>query len=149
VYAALSITFWLFALAALLLPVDIALRRLSSLEFLAVGYRWLAAHLGLRGTALATQAAGSVINDGTPLGTIRARRAERRGRALNTRPKVSASETRKASLTTGQVQSNKQGARGEKNQAASPKKLPEVSVTSKLLEAKRKRESSKGQKIEE
>src|SRR5216684_4374782 len=99
VYAALSITFWLFALAALLLPVDIALRRLSSLEFLAVGYRWLAAHLGLRGTALATQAAGSVINDGTPLGTIRARRAERRGRALNTRPKVSASETRKASLT--------------------------------------------------
>src|SRR5713226_6640 len=48
VYAALSITFWLFALAALLLPVDIALRRLSSLELLAVGYRWLATHLGLR-----------------------------------------------------------------------------------------------------
>ncbi len=150
VYAALSITFWLFALAALLLPVDIALRRLSSLEFLAVGYRWLATHLGPRGAALATQAAGSAINDGTPLGTIRARRAERQGRALNTRPKISASETRKASLTTGQVQSNKQGSRAEKKQAASLKKQqPEISMTGKLLEAKRKRESSKGQKTED
>ena len=147
VYAALSITFWLFALAALLLPVDIALRRLSSLEFLAVGYRWLAAQLGARGSALATQAAGSVMNDGTPLGTIRARRAERRSRALNTRPKVSASKTRStASVMTGQAPSDKQVASVEKKQAASPKQQqPEISVTEKLLEAKRARERSKSQ----
>src|SRR6266702_1283367 len=150
VYAALSITFWLFALAALLLPVDIALRRLSSLEFLAVGYRWLATHLGPRGAALATQAAGSVINDGTPLGIIRARRAERRSRVLNVKPKVSARGMPKTSLTADQVQSNKQGSRAEKKQAASLKKQqPEISMTGRLLEAKRKRESSKGQKTED
>ncbi|HEY6542160.1 MAG TPA: glutamine amidotransferase, partial [Ktedonobacteraceae bacterium] len=41
VSAALPITFWLFAIAALLLPIDIALRRLSSVEFLLAGYQWL------------------------------------------------------------------------------------------------------------
>ncbi len=146
VYAALSITFLLFALAALLLPVDIALRRLSSLEFLAVGYRWLATHLGVRSESLATQAAGSVINDGTPLGIIRARRAERRSRVLNVKPKVSARGMPKTSLTADQVQSNKQEAKREKKQAASQKKQqPEISVTEKLLEAKRARERSKPQ----
>jgi len=147
VYAALSITFLLFALAALLLPVDIALRRLSSLEFLAVGYHWLATHLRLRSELLATQAAGRVINDGTPLGTIRARRAERRSRLLNVKTKIPASEVQKTSPMAGQVQSNKQEAKRGKKQAASQKQQqPEISVTSKLLEAKRKRESTKGQK---
>ncbi|HET8852939.1 MAG TPA: VWA domain-containing protein, partial [Ktedonobacteraceae bacterium] len=63
VYAALLITFWLFALAALLLPIDIALRRLSSLEFLVVCYRWLAIRLGLRKAALATE--GTAALDAT------------------------------------------------------------------------------------
>src|SRR5712692_2921579 len=54
VSAAIPITFWLLTLAALLLPIDIAARRLASLEFLVIGYRWLAAHLRPR---LATQGA--------------------------------------------------------------------------------------------
>ena len=146
VYAALSITFLLFALAALLLPVDIALRRLSSLEFLAVGYRWLATQFGLRSDSLAAQAAGSVINDGTPLGTIRARRAERRNRVLNVTPKFSASGMQNSSPTAAQVQSNKQEAKSEKKQAASQKKQqPQISMTEKLLEAKRARDRSKSQ----
>lgn len=39
--ASIPLAFWLLALAALLLPLDIALRRLSSVEFLRAGYQHL------------------------------------------------------------------------------------------------------------
>src|SRR5579859_2619581 len=71
VSAAIPITFWLLAIAALLLPIDIAARRLASLEFLVIGYQWL---IALFRPKLATQAASSqqsAVNSST-LGTVRA-----------------------------------------------------------------------------
>src|SRR2546429_3120125 len=82
VYASLSIVFWLFAIAALLLPVDIALRRLSSLEFLVVGYHRLLSHLGLRKATLAKNNPGNLVLD-----TIRSHREESRSRASSHKPK--------------------------------------------------------------
>jgi uncharacterized membrane protein len=122
VYAPISIVFWLFAIAALLLPVDIALRRLSSLEFLVVGYDWLLSHLGLR---KATQAKN--IPDNLVLDAIRSHRKERKSRAANRKPKV-------ATISTKPV---------AKSATVDSKKQEEVSMTEKLLEAKRKRSSTK------
>src|SRR5438067_6018703 len=45
VSAAVPLTFLLLTLAALLLPIDIATRRLASLEFLTIGLQWLRSHL--------------------------------------------------------------------------------------------------------
>ncbi|HWZ19695.1 MAG TPA: hypothetical protein VNW73_12930, partial [Ktedonobacteraceae bacterium] len=122
VNAPLSIVFWLFAIAALLLPVDIALRRLSSLEFLVVGYNWLLSHLGLRNATRAKDTPENHI-----LETIRSYREERKSRASSRKHKV-ASLTTKPSINSATLDS---------------KKLQEVSMTEKLLEAKRKRSNSK------
>ena len=73
VYTPYSIVFWLFAIAALLLPVDIALRRLSSLEFLVLGYYWLLFHLGLRRSTDAKNTPDNLV-----LATIRL--SERKGK---------------------------------------------------------------------
>ncbi len=118
VYASRSIVFWLFAIAALLLPVDIALRRLSSLEFLAVGYQWLLTMLGFRKTTLAKNTPDNLVLD-----TIRSNRKERRKRASNIKPKVAAIATKPVTRST----------------TTDSKKQLEVSMTEKLLEAKRKR----------
>src|SRR5947209_4726524 len=78
VSAAIPITFWLLALAALLLPIDIAARRLASLEFLVIGFKWLIARLQLRKPQLAIQSAhmqDSVVSS-TALGSLRAKREE-------------------------------------------------------------------------
>jgi len=122
VYTPYSIVFWLFAIAALLLPVDIALRRLSSLEFLVVGYYWLLSHLGMRKSTDAKNTPGNLV-----LETIRSRREERRSRAASRTPKI-------ASLTTKPA---------IKSATEDSKKQQEVSMTEKLLEAKRKRSNSK------
>jgi uncharacterized membrane protein len=122
VYTSLSIVFWLFAIAALLLPVDIALRRLSSLEFLAVGYHWLLSHLGLRKATLAKNTSDNLV-----LETIRSHRKERKIRALSRKPKVAATPTKAAARST----------------SPDSKKPQEVSMTEKLLEAKRKRSTTK------
>ena len=84
VYTPYSIVFWLFAIAALLLPVDIALRRLSSLEFLVVGYHWLLSHLGLRKVSGAKNSPDNLVLD-----TIRSHREDRKRRASSSKPKVS------------------------------------------------------------
>jgi len=128
VHTSLSIIFWLFAIAALLLPIDIALRRLSSLEFLVVGYHWLLFHLGLRKEAQTKESADNLVLD-----TIRSRREERRSRASSRKPKVS---TTAAKPTTSPVQPNKSA-------TLDSKKQQEVSMTEQLLEAKRKRSSGK------
>ena len=135
VYAAIPITFWLFALAALLLPIDIALRRLSSLEFLAVGYQWVASRIGLRGFA---QRKGST--DNPVLGTIRAFREERKSRTLSFKPKASPMEP---GSTNGQTQLNKRETPAMNEQNKSAQNQQEVSMAGKLLEAKRKRTSTK------
>ncbi len=128
VSTSLSIIFWLFAIAALLLPIDIALRRLSSLEFLAVGYHWLLSHLGLRKAAQTKESTDNLVLD-----TIRSRREQRRSRASSRKPKVS---TTAARPTTSPAQP-------DKSATLDSKKQQEVSMTEQLLEAKRKRSSGK------
>ncbi len=129
VYTGTSIIFWLFALAAILLPIDIALRRLSSLEFLVVGYQWLSTHLGLRKATQAKERTDNLVLD-----TIRSRREERRSRAsgLNSKaPPV-------VRPATSQVQPDKLATK-------TLEKQQEESMTEKLLEAKRKRTGAKTQ----
>ncbi len=138
VYAALPITFWLFALAALLLPIDIALRRLSSIEFLVVGYQWLATRLGLREP---TQA-GAIYRaptDNLALDTIRTQREQRRSRIARSKTTTPVAKKPKTTFSTSQVQATKQ----EKSSA----KQEETLVTEKLLEAKRKRERARSGRI--
>ncbi len=129
VYAAQSITFWLFALAALLLPIDIALRRLSSLEFLVAGYQWLLSYAGLGKAAQTGGSTGNLV-----LGAMRMRREERRRRVSSLKPK--GFSARMPGSTTAQVEPNTQGTRAVKKQQ-------EVPMTSRLLEAKRKRTDPK------
>lgn len=129
VSAAIPITFWLLALAALLLPIDIAARRLASLEFLVIGYQWF---IALFRPKLATQAASiqqSAVNSST-LGTVRARREERRTRANTFTPSPRSKEMPKTQHRTPTPPPTPQ-----KTETAQP----DVSVASKLLEAKRKR----------
>ncbi len=133
VYSGFSIIFWLFALAAILLPIDIALRRLSSLEFLVVGYQWLSSHLGLRKTAQTMDSTDNLVLD-----TIRSHREKRRGRASVLKTKDLSVET----LKTSKDQPNKPGTAASNKQNNTPEKPQEVSVTEKLLEAKRKRTNS-------
>lgn len=132
VSAALPITFLLLALAALLLPIDIALRRLSSLEFLVLAYQWLLARLGHAAPQLATETAQLPTTPlGSTLGTLRAQRSIRRSRAITIKPLPS---TKKPN--TGVAASNEQKETPKQEQAA---KQPEVSTTEMLLEAKRRR----------
>ncbi len=135
VYAAIPITFWLFALAALLLPIDIALRRLSSLEFLAVGYQWMSSRIGLRKAMQKKDSTDNLV-----LGTIRAFREDRKSRTLSFKPKDSPMEP---GSTNGQVQLNKRETQTMNKQNKSAQNQQEVSMTGKLLEAKRKRTSTK------
>jgi hypothetical protein len=132
VHAALLITFWLFALAALLLPIDIALRRLSSLEFLVVGYRWLASHVRL--------GKGAQTEVNLVLNTVRARRQERRSRVASLKPKDAPTGMLSDRSRTTQLESGKQATTTVKKEQKLPGKQQEGSMTSKLLEAKRKRE---------
>jgi uncharacterized membrane protein len=134
VYAALPITFWLIALAALLLPIDIGLRRLSSLEFLVAGYQWIVSHLGLHKAVQTKQS-----TDNRLLGTIRAHREKRRSLASSLKSQDSPAGMLNARSTTSKVQPDRQEATALKKQRKSPEKQQEVSTTEKLLEAKRKR----------
>jgi uncharacterized membrane protein len=128
VYTSLPIVFWLFAIAALLLPIDIALRRLSSLEFLVVGYHWLLSHLGLRKATLTKNDTDNLVLD-----TIRSHREERRNRASSRKPKVAITAA-KPKISPSQF---------IKSATLNSKKQQEVSMTEKLLEAKRKRSTTK------
>lgn len=123
VSAATSIAFLLLALAALLLPIDIATRRLSSLEFLVVGYRWLVTRFGPHAkysTTSPMQGKETIVS--IPLNSLRATRAQQRDQA-----------TRVSSLSTRQEASTAK--------VASPPAIPtqeSASTVGKLLEAKRK-----------
>jgi uncharacterized membrane protein len=143
--AAIPITFLLLTLAALLLPLDIAARRLASLEFLVLTYRWLAARLRLGTPRLATQigelgeAGGNAL-----LGTVRSRREERRSKAANVK-KTPAGRARQGartgmSETQPTTPATKTQVATTQKQATPPQQ--DVPVASKLLEAKRKREKA-------
>nr|MBA2285994.1 VWA domain-containing protein [Ktedonobacteraceae bacterium] len=132
VSASLPITFWLLALAALLLPVDVAARRLVNLEFLGMGLRWLK---GARKGEPLKAREGEQLKDtviGSTLGTVRAHREERRQRVSSPIPRAASSEAREATPVA------KPSPRNAERQA--PKVAPpDVSVSEKLLEAKRQR----------
>ena len=125
VYASLSITFWLFAIAALLLPIDIALRRLSSIEFLRAGYQWL--------LSLFRPRRGAQGEDSPVLSNMRAHREQRKARATGVKsPEV---PPQKVPVAARAARTGKQEDAMKKGQ--------EQSTTSRLLEEKRKREQSR------
>ena len=127
VFSAVPITFLLLTLAALLLPIDIAARRLSSMEFLAVGFQWLVARLAREGGMI--KHAPTEAAPGTPLGAMRTKRKERRSRAATLRPSIPAKEASSSKSTDGTPTTER------KAQPAQP----DGSIAEKLLEAKRKR----------
>jgi len=136
---ALPITFLLLVLAALLLPIDIAARRLSSLEFLVVGWRWLTAHLSPDSRTRFATATESHREShiGTTLGSVRTQRQERRKRARPLRPMPVSKEPARTKAEKVPVA------------AASAQPEPkELTMTERLLEAKRKRMQTEDQQEE-
>jgi hypothetical protein len=121
------LTFWLLALAALLLPLDIAARRLASIEFLTVAYKWVLARLSPAQAQL-TSAANAIAE--TPavssLSNIRTRRAQLKSRATVPKPPPQHTTQPKATRETP-------------SKPTAVNKQPEVSTTEALLAAKRKR----------
>lgn len=139
VSASLPLAFFLLALAALLLPVDVALRRLSSVEFVAFGYQWLRSHLFFRSAKVANVTSEVAAN--SPLGAMRAKRQERRDAATRTVPtaKLTSSIASPSSRTSATATVERE-TRETKQEAQPAKDAPkEMSMAEKLLEAKRKR----------
>jgi hypothetical protein len=95
----------------------------------------MASRIGLRGFA---QRKGST--DNPVLGTIRAFREERKSRTKSFKPKAS---TMEPGSTNGQTQLNKRETPAMNEQNKSAQNQQEVSMAGKLLEAKRKRTSTK------
>jgi uncharacterized membrane protein len=142
VTAALPITFLLLALAALLLPIDIATRRLSNMEFLTLGYRWLMGLLNPATRTIATTA-GQLTEGalGTSLGTLRTQRKARRGEALRQMRQASKAPPRTSTHT---VKETRETTPATPVATSTATETPsDVSVAERLLEAKRKRGSKK------
>jgi uncharacterized membrane protein len=140
VSAALPITFLLLALAALLLPIDIATRRLSNLEFLTLGYRWLLARLNPATRALSTSA-GQITEGalGSSLDSLRSQRKVRQGQAARQMKQVSKETPRSSAKPVKEAQPVSKPVAAQKPSEAKP----EGSMAERLLEAKRKRNSGK------
>ena len=77
--ASLPMTFWLLALAALLLPLDIAARRMAGLDIFVIAYKWLRAHIrpDTDTTSTAAPEPSPVSSALTSLNLLRTRRADR------------------------------------------------------------------------
>src|SRR5437763_2367320 len=144
VSAAVPLTFLLLTLAALLLPIDIATRRLASLEFLTIGFQWLRSHLRPQ---FAIQRGESAI-DATALTSLRMNREEQRKRAASTRAQmINTSEKKGTSATSATTATTATSATKTREvQITSSTKAEKMVVkevdtqaTSKLLEAKKKR----------
>ncbi len=150
VSAAVPIVFWLLALAALLLPVDIALRRLSSLEFLVISWQWLIAHLSLHRSRLALQDVSETAGNAL-LGTIRTSRQERQNRATSFKPQSPPIQVKQQmSNIPRQSQSKPAIEKTPKSpvKTETSEEQQDTPVASKLLEAKRQREQAKTKKTE-
>src|SRR5713101_7421506 len=96
-----------------------------------VGYRWLASHVRLG------KAAQTEVN--LVLNTIRARRQERRNHVASLKPKDAPAGMLSDRSRTTQLESGKQATTTVKKEQKLPGKQQEGSMTSMLLEAKRKR----------
>lgn len=148
--APIPITFWLLMLAALLLPIDIAARRLTSLEFLAEGYKWVMVHLKIGNTAQLATSAGELPIDTTVTVLDRLRTQRRRSRGSKadqaekhplhkkkaTQAKSSGTEIANANLTV-ESETRPTTKASKPTQSAQSE---EVSMVAKLVEAKRKRQ---------
>ncbi len=77
VSTSIPLAFLLLILAALLLPLDIAARRLSSLEFLAIGYTWVRQRLRLGRTRSSSEYQEKENVLGISLESVRAQRQVR------------------------------------------------------------------------
>ena len=147
VSAAVPLTFLLLTLAALLLPIDIATRRLASLEFLTIGLQWLRSHLRPQ---FAIQGGESAI-DASALTSLRMNRQEQRKRAASTRAQMINTSEKKETSATSATSATKtrvvQATSSTKVEKMVVKEV-DVPVASQLLEAKRKRERAKGRKEE-
>ena len=132
VSAAIPITFLLLALAALLLPIDIAARRLSSLEFITTGFRWLLARFSNQHVQPATSV-GTLSESlaGASLGNLRAKRQARQSRATSISTPINQV---KSPPTTKETPPS--------TQQQAPSSSSQVSTTETLLAAKRKRRQS-------
>lgn len=143
VSSAIPLAFLLLALAALLLPIDIAARRLSSLEFLTQGYQWLLKRLNPRATRLASASAEAEAPPTVaPLGQLRTSREKMRTRG--TQVKKAAEELRKAQkvqapASKAQADDKPVPPKEQKVPAKEQPAEPTVGTSSRLLEAKRKR----------
>jgi len=147
--ALIPITFWLLMLAALLLPIDIAARRLASLEIFAEGYQWLVTHLKIGNTAQLATSAGELPADTTVtvLDRLRTQRRQRRGSKTDQAEKHSigkkkATWAKPSGTETGspnrEVESRTQSVPTESKSMQSTQ--PEISMAARLVEAKRKRQ---------
>ncbi len=155
-WASIPITFWLLIAAALLLPIDIAARRLAGRDFITAIYKWMATYLRpAESTQLATSA-GNIPATETPaiasLNTLRAKRIQRREQkeaqpalkrtSINQPLKANTSKETKTTRPASSVK-NTAGAVATKQQNGSIGAQDTNSMASRLIEAKRKREQGK------
>jgi hypothetical protein len=136
-------------LAALLLPIDIAARRLTSLEIFAEGYKWLVAHLKIGNMAQLVTSAGQLPADTTVtvLDRLRTQRQER-GESKTNRPEnppVSKRKVTQAKPSSTETASPHRAAETRTQPTAKASKptqsaQSEVSMAARLVEAKRKRQ---------
>ncbi len=146
--ASVPITFWLLMLAALLLPVDIAARRLSSFDFLVEGYQWLQARFKPAQTVGLATPTGRV-EASTTSASLDHLRAKREARRSTVSTKIDARPPAKDNVPIPSVPSPKPAAATKQAQPARPAAVPRPqskepetatpSVASRLVEAKRKR----------
>ncbi len=139
VSASLPLAFFLLALAALLLPVDVALRRLSSVEFLALGYQWLRKRLFSQ--QISPPIVTHEVAASSPLGAMRAKREERHTALTHsTSTSKSASPINQTLSHTTSIATIEREKQETKLQSQPTKDASEeMTMAEKLLEAKRKR----------
>lgn len=154
--ASISLAFWLLMLAALLLPFDIAARRLANLAFLRQGYRWLNTLLtpGKRQQNAAPRETSATIPTVASLGNIRAQREKQRNQGVpSTNPLAQtpggkgnkpAESAQQQTPTTSAVQPTPvQPTQSPGKTTATAPTDTKTSTSSRLVEAKRQRAQEK------
>ncbi|GCE27798.1 VWA domain-containing protein [Dictyobacter alpinus] len=150
--ASIPLAFWLLMLAALLLPIDIAARRLSNLDFLAEGYKWLLALFGKGKAPQLATAQGDSTNTSPSVASLSNMRAQRARQRSQQAPPVKQNKTRvTAAGQDRKVEPQQATVRPAEAPATPPKPTQPVpaatnppapagpSTTSRLVEAKRRR----------
>jgi hypothetical protein len=132
--ALIPITFWLLMLAALLLPIDIATRRLTSLECLTEGYQWMLAHLKIGNISQIAASAGDlpVNTTVTVLDHLRTQRQDRH--------RSQAYQTNRRPIGNFQYKSGNRKDDLAKEAKPTQADRSDLSMVARLVEAKRKRQ---------